>query len=146
MSAQEPAQSTEDQAAPAREPAPPARCPRCGTELAPGQEWCLECGTAARTVIAPPPSWRLPIALVAVVVALCGAALAWAFVTLTDNDADVRAAVSAPTTATTAPPAATTPPAATPPAATTPPPAATPPAATPPADEGADPGAAPPLP
>ncbi len=142
MSAQEPAQSTEDQAAPAREPASPARCPRCGIELAGGQEWCLECGTAARTVIAPPPSWRLPIALVAVVVALCGTALAWAFVTLTDNDADVRAAMSAPTTATTAPTAA-------PPAAVTPPPAATPPAdegAGPPADESADPGAAPPLP
>ncbi|MCW3063876.1 MAG: hypothetical protein JWN32_1048, partial [Solirubrobacterales bacterium] len=30
---------------------PATQCPRCGAELAPGQEWCLECGTAARTRI-----------------------------------------------------------------------------------------------
>ena len=41
---------------------------------------CLDCGTAARTVIAPTPNWRLPIAVVAVAAVLCGAALAWAFV------------------------------------------------------------------
>lgn len=110
-------------------PAPPARCPQCGTELEPGQEWCLSCGTAARTVIAPTPNWRLPIAAVAVVLLLCGGALAWAFVALTDNDDAVRAATqTAPATTTGATPAipgaATTP--TLPGATTTPAPGATP--------------------
>ncbi|MFN8203673.1 MAG: hypothetical protein U0S48_13980 [Solirubrobacteraceae bacterium] len=114
-------------------PAPPARCPQCGTELEPGQEWCLSCGTAARTVIAPTPNWRLPIAAVAVVLLLCGGALAWAFVALTDNDDAVRAATqTAPaTTATTTTGATPTIPGATPTptlpgATTTPAPGATP--------------------
>ncbi len=81
-----------------------ARCPRCGADLGPDQEWCLACGTAARTVIARTPRWRVPLALLAVVAVLCGAALAWAFVALTGNDAAVRAA-----TATTTAPAAATP-------------------------------------
>jgi uncharacterized paraquat-inducible protein A len=106
-----------------------SRCPRCGAELAHEQEWCLTCGTAARTTIAATPNWRLPLALIAVVAVLCGGALAWAFVELTNNDADVRAAtakVTATATDTTvAPPSTvgtTTAPAVTaPPAATTPP-------------------------
>lgn len=71
------------------------RCPRCGADLAADQDWCLACGTAARTVIAAPPNWRAPIAVLAVVVVLCGAALAWAFVALTNNDAEVRATTTA---------------------------------------------------
>jgi uncharacterized paraquat-inducible protein A len=74
------------------EPVVPDRCPRCDAELAPEQDWCLSCGTAARTVIAAPPRWRAPLAVIAVIAVLCGAALAWAFVALTNNDADVRAA------------------------------------------------------
>ena len=35
-------------------------CSLCGRPLAPDQEWCLECG-AARTVIARPPDWRIPV-------------------------------------------------------------------------------------
>ncbi len=78
-------------------------CPRCGTPLAPEQEWCLQCGTAARTTIAATPRWRLPIAILAVVAVLCGAALAWAFVELTNNDDAVQAVTATPTTVTTAP-------------------------------------------
>ena len=110
-------------------PAPPARCPQCGTELEPGQEWCLSCGTAARTVIAPTPNWRLPIAAVAVVLLLCGGALAWAFVALTDNDDAVRAATqTAPATTTGATPTipGATPTPTLPGATTTPAPGATP--------------------
>jgi predicted MFS family arabinose efflux permease len=95
---------------------PAFRCPRCGAELGTDQEWCLNCGTAARTTIAATPNWRLPIALIAVVAVLCGAALAWAFVELTNNDAEVRAATAkvtqtqtdpavAPPSTTTTPPA-----------------------------------------
>ena len=46
---------------------PPAplerRCPRCGSTLAPEQEWCLACGAAAETEIAEPRGWRVPIML-----------------------------------------------------------------------------------
>lgn len=72
----------------------PVRCPRCGADLAPEQDWCLSCGTAARTVIAATPRWRTPIVVLAVVVVLFGAAVAWAFVALTDNDAAVQAATT----------------------------------------------------
>jgi hypothetical protein len=39
----------------------------CGTELAEDQEWCLECG-AARTLVRRPPDWRVPAAVIALVV------------------------------------------------------------------------------
>lgn len=80
---------------------PPDRCPRCGAELARDQEWCLQCGTAARTTLAATPNWRLPVALIAIVAVLCGGALAWAFVELTNNDAAVEAATAISTTTTT---------------------------------------------
>lgn len=49
---------------------PPARrCPRCRSSLADDQEWCLECG-ASTTVVRAAPDWRLPLAIVALVVAL----------------------------------------------------------------------------
>ena len=99
------------------EPAPD-RCPRCGSALDRDQEWCLSCGTAARTTIAATPRWRLPLALLAVLALLCAAALAWAFVELTNNDDDVRAATTAPVTTTTEPPPAD---AAPPPAGAEPP-------------------------
>jgi hypothetical protein len=44
-------------------------CPVCNSALAPNQSWCLECGAAARTRIAPTPRWR-PIALITAVAAL----------------------------------------------------------------------------
>jgi hypothetical protein len=122
--------------------APPAetatgtiRCPRCAAEVGRDQEWCLECGYAARTTLARTPRWKLPVALAAAVVAIALAALAVAFVDLTDDADPQPAATTAPPTA----PAATTPTATTPtaPGATpttpteTPPPAPTePPTAT----------------
>jgi uncharacterized OB-fold protein len=37
-----------------------ATCPVCAAPLAPEQAWCLECGAAARTRIAPTPRrWRV---------------------------------------------------------------------------------------
>jgi len=67
-------------------PAPPAvetrHCPRCGAELAPDQEWCLNCGHAVATRIAPTPRWRLPIAIVGTVLALLLAALVLSLVEL----------------------------------------------------------------
>jgi hypothetical protein len=54
------------------------RCPSCGAWLAEDQQWCLECG-AARTVIPPPPDWRIGLAIVAAVIALVVivAVIAW---------------------------------------------------------------------
>jgi len=49
-------------------PAQPG-CPVCNAALAPTQSWCLECGAAARTRIAPTPRWR-PIALIAALAAI----------------------------------------------------------------------------
>jgi hypothetical protein len=137
-----------------RPPAAPGTllCPRCGAALRDDQSWCLECGLAARTRVHPPPSWRMPIALTAVLLALLAAGIAVALVTLLDTPESapppatvtVPAAATTPTTAptttvpTTTVPAATTPtvptttsPTTTSPAATTPTtPAATTPSST----------------
>ena len=52
------------------EPASRLRCPHCGAQLAPDQDWCLECGAAATTRILRPPSWKLAAAIVLGVVAV----------------------------------------------------------------------------
>jgi hypothetical protein len=58
----------------APEPDPGATCPRCGAPLHADQDWCLECGAAARTRIAPTPNWRGPVIALAVVAAAVVAA------------------------------------------------------------------------
>jgi hypothetical protein len=88
-------------------------CPRCGAPVAPEQEWCVECGTAARMRIVPPPNWRWPVALVAALVALVGAGVAVALVdAMSKSPGPLRpattAAASAPAPAAAAPPAAST--------------------------------------
>jgi hypothetical protein len=76
------------------------------------QDWCLECGAAARTRIARTAAWRVPIWVVAGIGALCLAALAFAFIRLANTDDDVRVAkTTTPASAIPAAPAAqTTPP------------------------------------
>ncbi len=71
--------------APASRPAGAAtlRCPRCRAALASRQEWCLSCGAAATTRVAPPPNWRLPALLIAALLALACGALVAAFVART---------------------------------------------------------------
>jgi predicted amidophosphoribosyltransferase len=49
--------------------APQVHCSGCGARLEHDQEWCVECGTA-RTELRPPPDWRAPVAIVAVVVSI----------------------------------------------------------------------------
>jgi cell division septation protein DedD len=49
---------------------PERRCPRCGSTLAPEQEWCLACGAAAGTEVAEASGWRVPIYLGGGLVAL----------------------------------------------------------------------------
>jgi hypothetical protein len=100
--------TTEVQAPPAPEapPAAPFLCPRCNTPLQSEQDWCLNCGTGARTAIAATPDWRRPVALLAVVAVVFLAACAWAFVELTNNDGAVKAATQSQQTT---PPPATEP-------------------------------------
>jgi hypothetical protein len=69
------------QVEPARSPVD-AACPLCGTPLAVDQEWCLGCGAAARTRLAAPTSWKAPILVLALVVALALGALAAGLVSL----------------------------------------------------------------
>ncbi len=100
---------------PGRQPAV-LRCPRCEAPVAPGQDWCLECGDAARTRLAPAPNWRMPIALIAAIAILAGLAIGVAFVALTDDDEPVAAATSptGPTGPVTEPVVTTAPPAVAP--------------------------------
>ena len=70
-------------------------CPRCGAPVRDEQDWCLECGAAARTRLAQTPRWRVPVAAGLAVAALCGVALAFAFARLSNTDDDVRAAKAA---------------------------------------------------
>ena len=52
--------------------APPSdvRCPTCGAPAEPGQLVCLECGSRVALGYRRPPDWRLPAAIVAVVLLL----------------------------------------------------------------------------
>lgn len=83
----------------------PLPCPRCGAQVEADQSWCLECGLAARTRLAPTPNWRLPLVLAGAVGLAAVVALIVAFVTITGDNAPL------PTTA--APPATVVDPAAT---------------------------------
>jgi len=108
------------------------RCPRCGAALTNEQELCLECGAGVGATIARPPSWRGPVALVAVLLAIAAAALVLALVELAGDAEQVEpqpVATQQPPPATTAPtpaPGSTT----VPPATETPGAAATPGAST----------------
>ena len=93
---------------PAQPVKPLTQCPRCSAPLTPDQDWCLQCGLAARTRLAPTPDWRVPLAA-AIVAALLGAGgLAFAFVELTSDDGPVTTTTTPATTATTAPPTTAT--------------------------------------
>ena len=95
------------------EPAPaPAvrRCPRCGNELTPEQEWCLSCGADVGTTIASPPGWRGPIALLLALLVIAAIAIILALVELAgDAEQVTEQPAGTPAPAATAPPAAATP-------------------------------------
>jgi hypothetical protein len=108
-------------------------CPRCGSPLAADQEWCLNCGNAVGTRIAPTPRWRVPVAIVGAVLALLVAALVLSLVELSGDPQPVAKAPTSQATATpTVPPEEGGAAAATPtPAAGTPTPGAATPTPTP---------------
>jgi hypothetical protein len=61
----------------------PEQCPICGAPLRDDQDWCLRCGTAARTRLAPVPRWRALLITLVVVAVLSLAGLTAALVKLT---------------------------------------------------------------
>src|SRR5215218_7579555 len=69
-------------------PGPPERrCPRCGSALAPEQEWCLACWAAADTEVVEARGWRVPLYLGGGLAALAGLGVILAIVALaTRND------------------------------------------------------------
>jgi hypothetical protein len=75
-------------------------CPRCGSPLAADQEWCLNCGNAVGTRIAPTPRWRLPVAIVGAVLGLLVAALVLSLVELSGDPQPVANAPASQPTAT----------------------------------------------
>lgn len=79
-------------------------CPRCGSRLREDQSWCLECGLAARTRVHPPPSWRLPVILTCVLLALVAAGIAIGLAALLDTGSHATPAATTVTV-----PAATAP-------------------------------------
>jgi hypothetical protein len=97
------------------EPARELRCPRCGANLAPDQDWCLECGAAATTRILRPPSWKLAAGIVLGAVAAVVVVVAIVLNALSDDAnhaaasrANAPAAAPVPTPAPAASPSATT--------------------------------------
>ena len=103
--------------------APPApavhACATCGAEMAPEQDWCLNCGAAAPGLLGQKPGWRAfsTIAALTLVLVLGAAAASWAALS---SHKRKPAVATAPAVAQVAPP-----PAATPPAAATPAPGTT---------------------
>jgi hypothetical protein len=90
----------------------PRRCPRCGSDLGPDQEWCLHCGADVGSTIATPPSSRGPIALVLGLLAVAAIALILALVELAGNAEQVTqqpAATVTPTPTAAAPAVTSTP-------------------------------------
>jgi eukaryotic-like serine/threonine-protein kinase len=112
-------------------------CPNCGAPADPGQLMCLECGSRLALGYRRPPSWRLPAAVVGIVLLIAGIGVAIALAAVTDNANKTTA--SAPTQSTPAQAA----PADTPPTASQPTPAPSTSTTTPaPATGGTAPGTA----
>src|SRR4051794_27964471 len=73
-------------------------CPNCSAPAEPGQLMCLECGSRLALDYDRPPTWRLPVAIVGVVVLLAGLGVAIALAA-TGNDSKPTAAATPTQTA-----------------------------------------------
>src|SRR6478672_7925369 len=86
--------------APADEPASAPEtltCPNCSAPADPGQLMCLECGSRLALGYRRPPSWRLPAAVIGVVLLIAGIGVALALAAATDNANKTTAAAPAQT-------------------------------------------------
>jgi hypothetical protein len=72
------------------------RCPLCGAPLHEDQDWCLRCGTAARTRLAPPPRWRPLVLVVSGVFVLSLGGLIAALVVLAGGSGRTSAGAGSP--------------------------------------------------
>src|SRR3954451_14580850 len=96
---------------------PERRCPRCGSNLATDQEWCLHCGAADGTEVVEARGWRVPLYLGGGLAALAVIGVILAIIALASrNDVVADNPNATPTPSAGAPPGAT---ATTPPLATT---------------------------
>jgi hypothetical protein len=84
-------------------------CPRCGAEVGGEQAWCIECGLAARTRLAPAPNWRAPLIAAAAIGLAAIVALVVAFLVLTGDNAPLPQTVPATAAPADTVPAATVP-------------------------------------
>ena len=75
---------------------PERRCPRCGSTLAPDQEWCLACGAAAGTEVVEARGWRVPMYLGGGLVALAILGVILAIVALSGGKEEVATATPTP--------------------------------------------------
>jgi hypothetical protein len=87
-------------AGPTNAPVVDAACPLCGAPLHQTQDWCLNCGAAARTRLAAPTNWKAPIAVIAVIAALALGVLAASLVKLDDGSSTTKAPSPVTTTIT----------------------------------------------
>jgi hypothetical protein len=120
---------------------PPYACEACGAGMQPGQDWCLECGTAARGRLGARAGWRAAFTVVGLTLLLVFGAGIAGYAALTS---DAERTASAPTSGNGAPITAQAPTPGIPgPAATTITPGETGPGVTPPATTlpGVTPGA-----
>ena len=79
------------------QPGPPERrCPRCGSALAPDQEWCLACGAAAGTEVVESRGWRVPIYLGGGLVALGILGVILAIAALSNREEQAQAPTPTP--------------------------------------------------
>jgi hypothetical protein len=87
-------------------------CEACGAQMQRGQDWCLECGTAAPGRLGARPGWRAAFTVVGLTLLLvCGAVIA-SYAALTS---DAQRTAAAPSTGSASPIVAETPPAVAPP-------------------------------
>ena len=77
-------------------PAPATACPTCGAPAERGQLICLECGSRIALAYRRPPSWRVPAAIVVVVLLVAGAGAVLGLRELTDDAEDDVAAQRVP--------------------------------------------------
>ena len=94
---------------------PERRCPRCGSVLAPDQEWCLACGAAADTEVVEARGWRVPLYLGGGLAALAVIGVVLAILALANQKEEQPGAANPSPSAvaplpTSAAPTATTPP------------------------------------
>src|SRR5215218_4018109 len=86
---------------------PERRCPRCGSTLAPDQEWCLACGAAAGTEVVEAEGWRVPLYLGGALVSLAIIGVIIAIVALSNQEQEAPTATPTPSVVASVPPGTT---------------------------------------